>query len=119
MDDRTRDKIAMFAGDIADNAERALIKIGPRGLVREVLERVIHKADLILQLTLDEETQKLQHLNLMRQIMAAEDPPQSATELAEAAAAESETEELLDDPNHPIWDWALEAFPADQGGDDR
>jgi hypothetical protein len=32
----------------------------------------------------------------------------NCTALAEAAAADLDCDDVLDDPDHPIWDWAVE-----------
>lgn len=34
----------------------------------------------------------------------------SATDLVEASQLVYDTETWVDDPNHPIWDWALEFY---------
>lgn len=117
MDDRTKKKIAMFANDISTDAEKELRHT--RGHVRETLEGIIRKAELIRVLTRDEDEQKAEVVRVMRRLLDEEEI-ESATQLAEATADELEMHEVLDDPNHPIWDWALEAFPDDhQEGDDR
>jgi len=47
---------------------------------------------------------------VMGEAMMSGDPPENMTELAEIAAWELEHDEWLDDPTHPVWDWALETW---------
>ncbi len=116
MDDRTKKKIAMFANDISSDADKELRHT--RGQVRETLEGIIRKAELIRVLTRDEDEQKADVVSMMRRLFAEEEI-ETATELAEATADELEMHEVLDDPNHPIWDWAIEVVEEGPPGDDR
>lgn len=47
-----------------------------------------------------------------------EDQHDNATELAEDAADEMEIEEVLEDDDHPIWDWAIEVMDEQQEDED-
>ena len=116
MDDRTKKKIAMFANDIASDADKELRHT--RGHVRETLEAIIGKAELIKVLAGSAEEQKEQVKRMMRELLADEGGDVTGTQLAEAAAQEFEMDEVLDDPNHPIWDWAIEVAEEGPGGDD-
>jgi len=50
----------------------------------------------------------------MIMIMESEDPPETATELAELTAWHFASEEWIDDETHPVWEIALEFFYGEE-----